>query len=80
MFQIGEWVRGTDQAAAITDFDEEDDVLVARYNAANGVPRITLGAEADSHLVFADGQLVARVQGDGGPFFACDVQLLPVTL
>lgn len=79
-FQVGEWVRGTDHAAAITDFDEEDDVLVVRYNPANGIPRITLGSEADSRLVFADGQLVARVQGDGGPFFASDVQLLAVRL
>ena len=77
VFEIGEWVDAAsdNEAPLITDFDEEDDVLVVRYAQSQPAPRISLSIEDNTRHVYADGQLVARVQGDGGPFFAGDVRL-----
>lgn len=76
-FEIGEWIDASNdqEAPLITDFDEEDDVLIVRYSQSQSAPRITLSMQDDTRHVYADGQLVARVQGDGGPFFAGDVRL-----
>ncbi|CUH53532.1 calcium-binding protein [Shimia marina] len=79
-FDVGHWVDDEDNVPLVTDFNEEDDTISVLYPAGETPPTITLGSENNETLVYADGQLVLRVQGDGGPFFASDVVLSAVTL
>lgn len=79
-FSVAFWVDDAANAPLITDYDEEFDAIEIEYPASEPAPTITLGNDSDSTLVFADGGLVLRVQGDGGPFFPGDVRLIPVLL
>ncbi len=77
-FQIAEWVNDENNVPHVTDFDEEDDVLAVGVATGTTHPVITLDLIDDVRHVYADGQLVAQVQGDGGPFFASDVRIIEV--
>jgi Ca2+-binding RTX toxin-like protein len=73
---------GSAGPAEIADFDPRQDALVVVWNdyAADHPPEITLAASAseDAIEVRADGELVARVAGDG-PLASSDVHLLPTS-
>lgn len=79
-FEVGYWVEDEDNVPLITDFDEEHDIIEVHYQEGDEEPTITLGSEDDQTLVYANGQLVLRVEGDGGPFFASDVQLAEISV
>ncbi|GAA6178947.1 hypothetical protein NBRC116594_03850 [Shimia sp. NS0008-38b] len=78
-FLVGQWVEDEDNVPLITDFNEEDDQLLIYYPEGEATPTITLGTEGDQTLVYANGQLMVRVEGDGGPFFAGDVAVVEFT-
>ena len=79
-FVAGFWIEDESNVPLITDYDVELDTIELDYPADEPAPTITLGSDNDETLVFADGGLVLRVQGDGGPFFANEIRLVPVTL
>lgn len=79
LFEIGHWVTDEANVPLITDFDETEDTLSVCYQDGETPPTITLTPSADDVQVFADGQLVARVQGEEIAFSADDVVLCPVT-
>ncbi|WP_294228048.1 calcium-binding protein [uncultured Shimia sp.] len=79
-FEVGYWVEDEDNVPRITDFNEAEDVIEVHYLAGDPEPAITLGIEGDETLVYADGQLVVRVQGDSDSLTASDVQLAEITV
>lgn len=79
-FEVGHWVEDAANVPVVTDFDYAEDTLWVYYLKGTAPPSITLGSEADDTLVYADGQLVVRVQGEVGPTFAEEVVVSEVTL
>ncbi len=77
IFEVAHWVAGED-SPLITDFTEENDLLVVQYQASSPPPTITIQEVGDERHVFANGSLVARVAGGDGPHFASDVRLFAV--
>lgn len=78
-FYIGYWVEDEAKVPLITDFNAQEDTLTVHYLEGDTPPTITLGTETDNTLVYADGQLVARIQGDTGLTSANEVQISEVS-
>ncbi|SMP10814.1 calcium-binding protein [Shimia sagamensis] len=79
-FEVGYWVEDEDNVPVVTDFNEAEDVIEVHYLAGDPEPTITLETESDETMVYADGQLVLRVQGDSDTLTTDDVQLAEITV
>ncbi|WP_412554826.1 calcium-binding protein [Shimia sp. MIT1388] len=76
-FEIGEWITDDTNVPAIIDFNPEEDVLVVRYEEGTTEPTFTVNEEDGEHNVYANGQLVVRVESDIS-FTADDVEAYSV--
>lgn len=68
----GSWLEGR-EAATITDFEPDDDQLIYAYRPGTPAPILTMttvpGEDGSSDaLVFANGQAVLRIEGQGDSF------------
>jgi Ca2+-binding RTX toxin-like protein len=62
-------------AAIVTDYDEDDDVMIVSYAGANP-PVITVDNVADNAEVRADGEFLALVLGAGSELSVADIRLV----
>ena len=80
---LGSWIEGAGPAT-VTDYSKEEDSLIYVYNSANSAPEMTLGTSTDAFgdpldaLLYANGDLVAVIEGLGAVFSLDDVALTPV--
>ncbi len=74
-FEVGHWVEDESNVPVVTDFNETEDTLWVYYPEGNEPPSITVESENGDSLVYADGKLVVRVEGEVGPYFAEEVRI-----
>ncbi|PCH66803.1 MAG: hypothetical protein COC12_12435 [Rhodobacteraceae bacterium] len=81
---LGSWIEGAGPAT-VTDYSKEEDSLIYVYNSANSAPEMTLDTTTDAFgdpqdaLLYANGDLVAVIEGMGGFFSLGDVVLTPTS-
>ncbi len=81
---LGSWIEGAGPAT-VTDYSKEEDSLIYAYDSANSAPDMTLETTTDRYgdpldaLLYANGDLVAVIEGMGGVFTLDDVVLTPIS-
>jgi Ca2+-binding RTX toxin-like protein len=81
---LGAWIEGAGPAT-VTDYSKAEDSLIYVYDSANSAPEMTLDTSTDGAgdpldaLLYANGDLVAVIEGLGGVFTLGDVVLTPVS-
>ena len=75
-FFIYEWANAEGNAPEITDFNDEEDVLILRHYGEP--PTLTLQTVGDEHHLFANDELVARLTRNSGPVTLENIELFSV--
>lgn len=65
LFYSGDWMDGGD-AAVVTDFDPDDDVLIYSYDPSGPAPVMTQTDDGGDRIILADGVPVIRLSGYAG--------------
>jgi len=77
---LGTWIEGA-EPATVTDFSATEDALIYAYDEADAPPALTLETapgQPEDALLFANGELVATIEGAGGAFTLDDVILTAI--
>ncbi|AHD03028.1 calcium-binding protein [Leisingera methylohalidivorans] len=82
---IGDWIEAGDDPVIFTDFSKLEDIIVYSHDGGGGEPELTLEetqdqfGDPDDALLYANGVLVARIEGAGGLMTLDDVSIVDRT-
>ncbi|MEX0301629.1 MAG: hypothetical protein AB3N24_04325, partial [Leisingera sp.] len=83
---IGDWITEGDDPVVFTDFSKLEDTIVYSHDGEGEEPELTLEetqdefGDPDDALLFANGVLVARIEGAGGLMTLEDVSIVDRSL
>ncbi|KIC08417.1 hypothetical protein RA19_20865 [Leisingera sp. ANG-M1] len=79
---VGDWIVAGDEPVVLTDYSRFEDAIVYSHDGQGNAPELSLEETLDAFgdpedaLLYADGHLVARIEGAGGLVSLNDIRIV----
>jgi serralysin len=77
-FNVVSWINDGEEAT-ITDFTAGEDVISVGFPMGDPSPTISLSADVNDAMLYADGQLIAVIKNGAGTVELGNIQLIPMS-